>query len=599
MHQVLTVNLLSQPKVFMSSRIKICLLGILASIGSVFTAFAQKQLQDNFVLEKTWTNKYAIPNGYTRYGLAVDSSNRVYVADGSRVVIYDLTGTALQTWAVASAVSVGIHPTSNLVFVGTSASTNQIKVFDTNGTLIRQWGGSGSGNGQFSLQALSISSSGVVYVADNPNYRVEAFDINGNYLFQWGSYGSAGNQFGLTADITVGIDGTVYVADWFNFRIQQFQPDGTFLRQYIPVAGQWPKIVNAGPDGTVYSATYQGDLRLLSSTLDYITSFNYGAYGSNARTYGAAFSPDGQRLVILADIEVRVFRRVYHTGGLKPPNAIPLPVVANTAQRSGTQWIDVDFSVVDSDNATVQVGAVGFMDGRQDLLAAVPMKSFTNGTDVVSWTNVTTGVKHHLTWDALTDWFALYGNLKINILAKDNRNLMDFHLITIPTNTSYATPVNISVSPYGHADFLGVWTWLIATREPSVNLATGSVYAVGNLYGVTNNTLLAYTQIASGQTNTLTTSDGRTFLFSMISSNMVSTVYSNLIVRVATSNEIYRATMGTTHTNLTTITKWTPLVQINGLPISVNEYGFDTGSITAGGGLPNNAWWVVLAPPGQ
>ena len=211
---------------------------------------------------------------------------------------------------------------------------------------------------------------------------------------------------------------------------------------------------------------------------------------------------------------------------------------------------------------------------------------------------MTTGVQHHLTWDALTDWFALYGNLKVNILAKDNRNLLDFHLITIPSNATYATPLTISVSPYGHADFLGVWTWLIATRDPSVNLSTGNVYAVGNLYGVTNQTLLAQTQIASGQTNTLTTSDGRIFLYSMISSNMVSTTYSNMIVREATSNEIYRAAMGTTHTNLTAITKWSPLVQINGLPVNVNEYGFDTGSITAGGGLPNNAWWVVLVPKG-
>ena len=51
-------------------------------------------------------------------------------------------------------------------------------------------------------------------------------------------------------------------------------------------------------------------------------------------------------------------------------------------------------------------------------------------------------------------------------------------------------------------------------------------------------------------------------------------------------------------TNLTAITQWPPLVQINGLPVKVNEYGFDTGTIGNGGTLPNNAWWVVLVPKG-
>ena len=260
--------------------------------------------------------------------------------------------------------------------------------------------------------------------------------------------------------------------------------------------------------------------------------------------------------------------------------------------------------MVDPSNATDQVGVIAFVNGSQNLLAAVPMKTFTNGTDIVSLTNVTTGVNHHITWNTIADWSAGYGNLRINILAYNNRNLLDFHLITIPSNATYATPLNISVSPYGQTDFFGVWTWLIASGNPNVNLVTGSVYAVGNLYGVTNNSLLAQTQFANGQTNTIITTNGLTFLFSMISSNLAQAAYSNmvisnLVVRAATTNEIYRAAMGTTHTNLTTITQWTPLVQINGLPVAVNEYGFDTGSITTGGGLPNNAWWVVLAPPGQ
>ena len=504
----------------MPQRIKFLVVSIIANVVVVFTATAQKQLQDSFFPDHQWSNSFTLVNQSPGYGITVDISNRCYVANGNGVFVYNSTGTLLTNWTVASARDIVFDPVSNIIVVCSATSNNQIKIYNSNFNLIVSWGT----NSLNSPYGVAIGPDGLVYIADSGNNQIQVFDQQGHFQRKWGSAGSANGQFNGLYDIAVGLDGSVYATDYINTRIQQFDASG-----------------------------------------NYVASYSIGSVYWNTRAI--TLSPDGL-------------------------------VVSNSAQRSGTQWIDVNFSVFDSDNATVQVGAIGFVDGHQDLLSAVPMKSFTNGTDIVSWTNVTTGVQHHLTWDALTDWFALYGNLKVNILAKDNRNLLDFHLITIPSNATYATPLTISVSPYGHADFLGVWTWLIATRDPSVNLSTGNVYAVGNLYGVTNQTLLAQTQIASGQTNTLTTSDGRIFLYSMISSNMVSTTYSNMIVREATSNEIYRAAMGTTHTNLTAITKWSPLVQINGLPVNVNEYGFDTGSITAGGGLPNNAWWVVLVPKG-
>ena len=582
----------------MSQRIKLCLLGCIACFVSVVTTSAQKQLQDTLVLERQWSNSVALVRQNPGYGITVDFSNRCYVANGNGIVVYNSSGTLLTNWTVASARAVSFDPISNVVFVCSATTNQQIKVYDSNFNLINSWGT----NSLSYPYGIAVGKDGLVYVADSGNNQIQVFDRQGKFLRKWGGTGASSGQFNGLYGIAIGLDGSVYATDFNNFRIQRFDSTGGILGAYG--YGGWDaKTTAAAADGVVFAASAQhNDPFILSAQFDFAyyvgAGWPYFGWAGPEYVQGSAFSPDAERLYVLSLTQIRVYRRIYRTAGLTPPNAVPLPIVLNTAQRSGTQWIDVDFSVLDPDNVTVQVGAIGFVDGRQDLLAAVPMKTFTNGTDIVNWTNVTTGVQYHLTWDALTDWFALYGNIKINILAKDNRNLLDFHLITVPSNTVYATPLTISVSPYDQTNLLGVWTWLIATRDPNVNLSTGNVYAVGNLYGVTNQSLLAQTQIASGQTNTLTTASGRTFLFAMISSNMVSTTYSNMIVREATSNEVYRAAMGTTHTNLTTITKWTPLVQINGLPVNVNEYGFDTGSITAGGGLPNNAWWVVLVPKG-
>ena len=575
----------------MYHRIKFFLLSSLACFTAVFMASAQKQPQDTLTFERSWSHGLNLyTSGTDHYGIAVDISNRAWIVNGSGIYVFTAdTGTALTNWAVANARALRFDSVSNLFFVCSRQNTSpQVRIYKPSYTLITQWGT----NSLSDPSGIAVDLNGSVFIADYGNSRINVFNRKGDYQSQFSVSTSP-------TDVAVTPDDFVYVSG--NYFVGCYSSAGTFVSsRYIASSGYFfaARSVAASSDGLLHFLGYYSsswyDGRVVGETLTDIVS----GIVADGQPVGSCFSPGGDRLYVIGPAKVYVYRRCYRTVGARPLNALPLPYIQNTAQRSGTQWIDVDFSVADSDNATVQVGAIGFVNGQQDLLSAVPMKSFTNGTDIVSWTNVTTGVQHHITWDALTDWFALYGNLKVNILAKDNRNLLDFHLITIPSNATSATPLTISVSPYGQTDFLGIWTWLIATRDPSINLSTGNVYAVGNLYGVTNQALLAQTQTGGGQVTTLTTSDGRTFLYSMISSNMVSTSYSNMIVREATTNEIYRAAMGTVLTNLTAITQWPPLVQINGLPVKVNEYGFDTGTIGNGGTLPNNAWWVVLVPKG-
>lgn len=558
-------------------KITFCRAAILIAVSFLLlpAARAQFEAQDNYWLERNWTHGQTL--NYTDYafGMAADSTGRLYIATGSKILVYNSSGTLTQQWNVTDVQDVALYPGSNILATCSfNTSANPIKIYDTNGTFIRQWGVSGTATGQLLNPAsVAIGSDGLVYVGDISNSRIQVFDLSGNFVRTWGQSGAAGGQFNHPRSVRLGVSNTVYVADFFNNRVQFFDLNGNFIRQYQDSASGWsPKAVVISPDNaiifTLDSGTASGR-RTLTPDGQLVAS------SSSASTYGSVWSPDGQYLYFLTNTQVQRFRRGFRTFGTKPPNAIPLPGVLGVAQRAGTGLFDIDYQVIDPDNSTVQVGALAFMSGRRDLAAAIPMTTLAEGTASALGTNITTGARHHLTWDAGTDWPTNQGNVSITILAKDNRGLMDFHFITIPSNATYATPLTVSQSPVAASDFLNVWTWLVATADTNIICQTGNVYGVSGSY---SNVLLAQTI----GTSTSTTTNGRAFLWSLMG------------VREATTNELFRAAMGTTGR----VTQWQPRLQISGTPAKINEYGFDTGAFSTS--LPfvpvTNVWWVVPSP---
>jgi DNA-binding beta-propeller fold protein YncE len=62
--------------------------------------------------------------------------------------------------------------------------------YTRSGRKVRQWGTLGKGPGQFRLpHSIQIDSSGVVYVSDRENGRVERFNLQGKYLGVWDHLG--------------------------------------------------------------------------------------------------------------------------------------------------------------------------------------------------------------------------------------------------------------------------------------------------------------------------------------------------------------------------------------------------------------------------
>ena len=117
--------------------------------------------------------------------------------------------------------------------VVTPNGTDRINHYSADGVLLGSFGSTGSGNGQFYVpRGLAITQTGIIYVVDCHNHRIEAFDLAGNYLFEWGGYGSGNSQFVFPTQVATDANGLVYIMDRDNSRVQVFSPDGVFLRKW-------------------------------------------------------------------------------------------------------------------------------------------------------------------------------------------------------------------------------------------------------------------------------------------------------------------------------------------------------------------------------
>ncbi len=181
-------------------------------------------------------------------GFAIATNGTVYVVerDNHRVHYFSAGGTHLGLWGsqgngngqFSSPAAAAFAPDGTLYVA--DRMNHRIQYFTATGTFLGKFGASGSGNGQFNEpMGIAVSSSGVVYVADSQNRRVQFFSLTGTYLGQWGSVGSGDSQFGNTSiynngpgHITLDGSGLVYVADPNNYRIEVFSPTGTFLGQW-------------------------------------------------------------------------------------------------------------------------------------------------------------------------------------------------------------------------------------------------------------------------------------------------------------------------------------------------------------------------------
>jgi sugar lactone lactonase YvrE len=203
-------------------------------------------------------------------GVAVNSSGTVYVADfrNNDVQLFSETGNYESYFGNTSTTDesgngefsgpdgVAVGPTG-LVYV-TDQGNDRVEIFNSAGVFQSTFGSLGSSNGEFNGPAsLAVSSTGLVYVPDFSNNRVEIFTANGVFESSFGTTGIGNGQFEGPLGIGIGPTGLVYVADDGNNRIQVFNSAGVFQSSFGTTGsgnGEFsaPFDVSVNPDGDVY-----------------------------------------------------------------------------------------------------------------------------------------------------------------------------------------------------------------------------------------------------------------------------------------------------------------------------------------------------------
>lgn len=140
------------------------------------------------------------------------------------------TGTATQTVIVTGTQSATYTPTQTSTATATATATTT--PFYTP-VYVRDYGSSGSGNGQFSsANGIAVDSADNVYVTDYALDRIVKFNSSGVYQATFGGSGTGNGQFDIPWDIDIDTNGDMYITDLVNDRVQVLDSSGTYLRQW-------------------------------------------------------------------------------------------------------------------------------------------------------------------------------------------------------------------------------------------------------------------------------------------------------------------------------------------------------------------------------
>jgi len=196
--------------------------------------------------------------------LTIGSGKELYVLDDSgRILVYDSHNTLIRQWRMPES-SVGKPEGIRVLQDGRVAIADthyhRVVFFDQQGTLLSMFGQEGEKPGDFTYPVdLLQDPSGYLYVAEyGGKDRIQKFKPDGTFVLEFGGLGTGIGEFQRPSGM-VWIDSKIYVADAINNRVQVFDEQGKSL-QVLDWADQgglyYPYDIALSPHGQLFFVEY-------------------------------------------------------------------------------------------------------------------------------------------------------------------------------------------------------------------------------------------------------------------------------------------------------------------------------------------------------
>ena len=109
---------------------------------------------------------------------------------------------------------------------------DRVQKFSREGVWLAEFGGFGTGPGEFQRPSGLAWLAGKIYVTDAVNNRVLIFTDAGKYLGILGEPNQPPIDFNLPYDIAAGGDGALYIIEYGAGRLTKLSPEGKVIGRY-------------------------------------------------------------------------------------------------------------------------------------------------------------------------------------------------------------------------------------------------------------------------------------------------------------------------------------------------------------------------------
>ena len=430
------------------------------------------------------------PNLSSPSAFVLDSQGNHYVSDtgNHRVVVLDATGNYVRSIAssgsdigkVTSPKGIALD-SANRIYVADSGN-DRVQVFENNGTFIRSFGSTSIFSEPW---GVAVNNQGIVFVSDYSQHKIHVFDPAGNLTGSWGENGSLNHQLKNPCGLAIGPEGDLYVADSVNYSIKRFTPTGSLvmkvdLRQRggntrTDSRGARPQTVGIRQDGLIVTAARNDgwtDFWVLDNAGNRLIKNSH----YTATTGRVAINQNGTFTWMIPNIRLfKTYQSSYRAGPLGQDDGIPYPALLNVSQAFGSTNLEVSYKVTDLDSPTVTTGILGFKNGNDSLSSVIIPESLVGNTSGQLGANIDVNQSKSITWDLASDWNGTVGSIAVEVLAKDDRDLLDLHFVEIPADSSNSTALTINRFPLTNEDLKSAWYWLLATGDSGIKLDRGIV----------------------------------------------------------------------------------------------------------------------------